>query len=252
MMHDPPREIGRIFQGTHRCAHDAKIVEAIMICYNPPVERRPYMAKRKVLISFLMDRTGSMAQIWGPTIEGFNSYLREVKNQDTFKADWDLTIFDSESIDTIRERVKTKDMKKLKPDEFYPRAMTPLNDAIAKTVLTAKKRGKKYDGVVVVILTDGYENASQEYSKEGVAKLIQKQEKKGWQFIFLGADMDAQSEALSYGIKRGATVTASSDANSVGETYTVAAGATVAYASTGTTVSGHADTRSDGDDEEDE
>jgi hypothetical protein len=202
------------------------------------------MAKRKNLVSFLLDRTGSMSSIWTATVDGFNEFVKGQVSQDGYKTVWNLTVFDSESIDLIREGVKGKDMKPLPLDEVTPRSMTPLHDAIAKTVFATDKLAGDYDGVIFVILTDGLENASKEYDLVKVRDLIKTREEDGWQVIFLGANMDAYAVGIDYGIVRGQTITFSPTVESVESTYGVVAATTRSYAASGQTVSTHHDTTS--------
>ena len=201
----------------------------------------------KQLISVLIDRTGSMTSIWDATISGINEFITDQLSQD-YKTVWDVTVFDSESIDTVRDRVKGKKMGKFKQSEFPPRAMTPLNDALAHVLLRTKKAAKEYDGVIFVIMTDGLENASREYTKADVAKLVKKAEKKGWQFIFMGANMDAFEEASSYGM-RGQTITYAASDQSVSRTFAMASAGTAHYATSGKTTFTHTNVDEDGNED---
>ncbi len=207
------------------------------------------MAKRKNLVSFLLDRTGSMGVIWESTVGGFNEFVKEqVKNKD-YKTVWNLTVFDSEGVDLIHEGVKGKNMPKLADDDdvVYPRGMTPLHDAIARTIKATDQIADDFDGVIFVILTDGEENASTEYTLKQVYDLIRaREDKKNWQFIFLGANMDAYKVGVDYGIQKGQTVTFEATEKSVVGTYAVAAASTASYASTGQTVTSHEDTTEKG------
>ena len=105
------------------------------------------------------------------------------------------------SIDLIVDNVKAKDCPKLTRETFEPRGCTPLNDAIGRTV--AKIDGeKRRDGenIAFVILTDGQENASQEYTKDAVKKLLDgRQKDKNWLVIYLGANQDAFAEGVGRG-----------------------------------------------------
>jgi hypothetical protein len=203
--------------------------------------------KRKNLVSFLLDRTGSMGSIWEETINGFNVFLEEQRNQD-YRTRWNVTVFDSQSIDLIRDGVKGKDMKKLTATEVTPRASTPLHDSIAHVVLEADKLASDYDGVIIVVLTDGYENASREYTLEEVRALIEA--RPDWQFIFLGVDIDAYATGTAYGF--GTTVTGDRSSESMAGTYLVASATSGEYGSTGRTVSSHTDTTASDEEEETE
>lgn len=210
-------------------------------------ERRFMGKKRKNLVSFLLDRTGSMGPIWEATIDGFNEFLNGQVTQDDYKTVWNLTVFDSESIDLIREGVKGKDMEPLHPVEsgIYPRSMTPLHDAIAQTVLATDKLAGDYDGTIFVILTDGMENHSKEYNLDAVKKLIREREDTfNWQIIFLGANMDAYQVGLDYGIQKGQTVSWAATPESVEATYGVVTATARSYGPSGQSISTHYDTKS--------
>jgi Mg-chelatase subunit ChlD len=101
----------------------------------------------------------------------------------------------------VFDRLKPRDMPKLTGDVFVPRGMTPLNDAIARTA-QAMDGEKLRDGekVAFVILTDGLENASKEYSRDAVRKLLERlQKEKNWLVIYLGANQDAFAEGAARG-----------------------------------------------------
>lgn len=205
------------------------------------------MDRRKNLVSFLLDRTGSMGAIWDATIDGFNEYVNGQKSQDEYDTVWNLTVFDSVSIDLVREGVPGDEMEPLSKEDpkIFPRSMTPLHDAIAKTVFSTDEIASHYDGVILVILTDGMENHSKEYNLEAVRKLIREREDRfGWQVTFLGANMDAYQVGIDYGIQKGQTVTFAATPESVRSTYDVAAESTTLYAASGQSVSTHYDTTS--------
>lgn len=152
---------------------------------------------------FVLDRSGSM---WDQKVEtegGFNSLIDEQKKQPG-KAKVTLAQFDNE-YELVYEG---KDIKKVKPLNLIPRGITALNDAIGKTIVTTGERFAALEEedrpgtVIFVILTDGLENASQEYTDPASIKaLIDEQTNKyNWVFTFLGADKDAILTAKSYGI----------------------------------------------------
>lgn len=198
---------------------------------------------KRILVSFLLDRTGSMGAIWGATVDGFNEFLKGQQSED-YETVWNLTAFDSRSIDKLRDGVSGRAMQPLGVDEVFPRSMTPLHDAIGATILEAEKLADDYDGVIFVILTDGLENASKEYNLETVRKLVRKHEdENNWQFIFLGANMDAYQTGIDYGIKRGSTVEFAATPESVKETYGQTATVASAYGATGQSMRSHTDTK---------
>lgn len=184
-----------------------------------------------------------MGVIWKETVDGFNEFLSG-QQAEKYKTVWNLTVFDSQGIDLIRDGVKGKKMEPLGVDEVHPRAMTPLHDAIATTIFATEKLAGDYDGVIFVILTDGYENSSIEYGLKEVHDLIRrKEDDDNWQFIFLGANMDAYQVGIDYGIQKGSTIEFATTPESVEGTYTAAAYAASNYGDTGQTVSRHLDTK---------
>ena len=157
---------------------------------------------KKLYAHVLLDRSGSMETCRDSTIDAFNEYVNSLAKDDKVSSRVSLTTFDSESIDLIADNVKAKDCPKLTRKTFEPRACTPLNDAIGRTVarIDGEKR-RDGENIAFVILTDGLENASQEYSKDAVKKLLDgRQKDKNWLVIYLGANQDAFAEGAARGL----------------------------------------------------
>ena len=155
-------------------------------------------------VGFCLDESGSMGSCLKPTIDGFNQWLKEVRKQKG-KTTITLTQF-SESYGEDNFRVAfaaadAADVKKLSTTSYRPRGNTPLFDAIGATITRLQKeldKQKKHPpAAVVVIQTDGFENASRDYTRDTIRKLIEKKEKDGWTFVFLGADMTEKEVMLS-------------------------------------------------------
>lgn len=146
-------------------------------------------------IIFILDRSGSMSGTENDTIGGFNSFIQQHKKNKNTKV---TTVLFDDQYEVLYERKKITEVKKLTPKEYYVRGCTALMDAIGKTInsLSPKIKNNK---VLFVITTDGLENASHEYTKEKIRKLIKKHS--NWEFIYIGADIDSYSEASSIGIK---------------------------------------------------
>lgn len=166
-----------------------------------------FRKKSKTLVTFLLDRTGSMAGIKEDTIGAFNTYLEELQKEGA-GIEFTLLQFDSTSLDKICVRRPVKDVEPLNNENFVPRDMTPLIDAAYKTIEAVEKSLAAHpaDKVVVCILTDGQENASEDHTWKELAALIKKKRKAGWQFNFMGAGIDAYDQGARMGIKRGETV----------------------------------------------
>jgi hypothetical protein len=158
-------------------------------------------------ISVILDRTGSMESIRDDTIGGFNAFLNAQKAEPGL-ASLTLVQFDSQDPYEIVYHFKPlAEIPELTRETFVPRASTPLLDAIGRGINDLEKsladriEDEKPARVVMVIITDGQENASREFRKDQIEKMIkEKQEKFAWQFVFLSADLAAIGEALASGM----------------------------------------------------
>ncbi|WP_075980205.1 vWA domain-containing protein [Bacillus massilinigeriensis] len=162
------------------------------------------MNKNLTEIIFLLDRSGSMSGLESDTIGGFNGFIR---NQDKMEGDVTVTavLFDDQ-YEILWNGVDASHIK-LTDKEYFVRGCTALLDAVGKTILNVDHRlsntieAERPGKVIFVITTDGLENASREFTYEKVKELIKhQQEKYNWEFIFLGANIDAAKEADSLGI----------------------------------------------------
>lgn len=161
-------------------------------------------SKKKVItetvteIICVIDKSGSMAMVRGDAIGGFNSFLKDQQLLPD-KARMTVVLFDTEYYSLY----KGEDIKKVKPlDEktYCPGGTTALIDAIGKTIDESKSRVVGGNKVIFVIITDGYENSSREYTTSQIKEKIEEQTKNGWNFLYLGANQDAFAEAGKYGI----------------------------------------------------
>ena len=154
-------------------------------------------------VSFLLDETGSMHDVIDDTIGGFNAYVETLK-KDGGDIAFSLVSFDS---NRTQRRYVAEPIDKVEPlttSNYRPGAATPLIDASVKIIkATAKAVKKRRDEplVLVVIQTDGYENVSQKYTAADLAKLVKEKTESGWQFVFLGAGLDAFDAARSAGFR---------------------------------------------------
>lgn len=149
-----------------------------------------------VHILAILDRSGSMSGMQTEVINSFNEFMREQKTQKG-KAKLTLVLFDNQ-YEVIYDRVNIKKVPELTSEKYFARGMTSMNDAIGKAVTSLSD----CKDVVVLIQTDGMENSSKEWTKESVKSLIQEKEAVGWDFNFIGANIDAQDAAASYGITK--------------------------------------------------
>lgn len=165
-------------------------------------------------VGFILDMSGSMGVIKEATKEGTAAYIRTLKKE-TPDARFNLTIFD-----TVFEKwVVDQPISTLKAtktiENYEPRGSTALLDAVGQTVNGMKKTIGKEDKAVVVIMTDGQENSSKEYTRQQIFDLVRKLEKTGrWTFVYLGANVDSYAEAGAIGIAPGNAAFYSSTADS--------------------------------------
>lgn len=165
----------------------------------------------KTLVVCILDRSGSMYAIIGDAIGGFNSFLKEQKEDDT-PATMTVALFDDQ-YELLYNNVDLRKVKKLTSKEWSPRGTTALYDAIGKTINNVKAEIKNLpkkerpNKVLVAIVTDGLENASKEYTNTDIQKLTKKMEKKDWQFVYLAANQDAFAVGTSFGFAGGNTFT---------------------------------------------
>ena len=154
---------------------------------------------------FILDRSGSMSGLESDTIGGFNSMIAKQKKEDGVA--YVTTVLFDTRFDRIHDRMKLEDVPALTEKDYVPGGCTALLDAVGDTVrhiVQIHKYARPEDvpeKTVVVITTDGLENASRRWDLEQVKRLIEhEQEKYGWEFLFLGANIDAIETAKTIGI----------------------------------------------------
>lgn len=184
------------------------------------------------LVTFLLDRTGSMQSIKDDTIGAFNSYLETLQNDKDVDIEFTFIQFDSISLDKVCVATPVSKVEKLNDKTFEPRAWTPLIDAAYKTIKAVDEqiKGRKTaPKVVICIQTDGQENASKEHTWEDLNALIKEKTALGWQFNFMGAGIDAYEQGKRMGISRGSTVAYSNDSASTRAAFAATACNTASF-----------------------
>ena len=196
--------------------------------------------KKTVEVVFILDRSGSMSGLEADTIGGFNSTLSKQQEEDGGVI-WSTVLFDDKH-EVIHDRVNLEYVKELTEDEYYVRGSTALLDAIGRSVHHIgnvhkyARREDIPDKTMFVITTDGMENSSYEYSYSSVKKMIERQQKKyGWEFIFLGANMDAVGEAGRLGIRAERAARFMNDEDGIMRNYE-AVGKAMCYAREGSVI----------------
>lgn len=164
----------------------------------------------------VMDRSGSMWPLAGDTINGFNSLIEKQKADTNGDVHVTVVLFDSK-ITTLYDCVDIKEIPEMTSNDYCPLGCTALLDAIGSTITSVGKRladtpeEERPANVMFVITTDGHENSSKEYNHKQVADMIEHQKTKySWTFMFLGANIDAETVGKSYNIDYAKTYTASS------------------------------------------
>ena len=163
------------------------------------------MKKNLTELVFILDRSGSMAGLEADTIGGFNAMIEKQKGEPG-EAIVSTVLFDNEC-DVIHDRVDVQKIPLMTEKEYYVRGCTALLDAVGGAIYhigNVHKYAREEDRpekTLFVITTDGMENASRKYSYQRLKGMIQRQkEKYGWEFLFLGTNIDAAGEAARFGI----------------------------------------------------
>ena len=165
-------------------------------------------------VIFILDRSGSMSGLETDTIGGYNSILKQQR-----EAEGDVnvtTVLFDDRYELLHNRESIRNVSDLTAKEYFVRGCTALVDAMGITI-SRFIREIGDEKVLFVITTDGYENASREYTADSVRKMIEKQKEKGWEFIFMGANIDAVSTGKQYGIARNRNYV--NDSSGIAATY---------------------------------
>ncbi len=184
------------------------------------------MKKGLTELVFILDRSGSMSGLESDTIGGFNSMIARQRETEG-EANVTTVLFD-DRYEVIHSRFPLEAVRPMTGEDYYVRGCTALLDAVGRTIsdmgniqkhLPEDMRAEK---VIFVITTDGLENASRRYTASQIRQMIERQkEKYGWEFLFLGANMDAVSEAGRFGISADRAVRFENDSVGVKKNYDV-------------------------------
>lgn len=164
--------------------------------------------KTQVFNVIILDKSGSMESIRQAAVDGFNETLAGIKKaQEKYAESQEhfvslLTFCDCEK-KYVFDKVPVAEARKLTLDDYEPCCCTPLYDAMGFTLTTMRNHVKKVDDAVVVvtIITDGYENASKEYTGAAVKKLVEELKGEGWTFTYMGANQDSVEVAFNLSIR---------------------------------------------------
>lgn len=182
------------------------------------------MKKNLTELVFILDRSGSMSGLERDTIGGFNAMIEKQKKQDG-ECIVSTVLFNNDS-QVIHDRVPLDKIEPMTEDDYYVRDCTALIDAIGGAIHhigNVHKYARPEDvpeNTIFIITTDGYENASYRYSSDKVKRMIEhEKEKYGWEFLFIGANIDAVETAKHYGIDQDRAVNYHADAQGTDIVY---------------------------------
>lgn len=193
------------------------------------------MKKGLTELVFVIDRSGSMGGLESDTIGGFNATL-EAHRKEKGEAYVSTVLFDNE-IEVLHDRLPIADVKPITEKEYWVRGCTALLDAVGGAVKHISRvhgylpEEVRPEHTIVVITTDGMENASHKYSYEQVKKMISQKKEQGWDFLFLGANIDAAAEAGRIGISPDRAATYMADEEGTRVMHRAQCAATVAMRS---------------------
>jgi len=192
------------------------------------------MKRNLTELVFILDRSGSMGGLESDTIGGFNSMLMKQKKEQG-KCRITTVLFDNE-YEILHDRIDINAIGPITDKEYYVRGSTALLDAIGRTVnkidSVQKNTSEEYraEKVLFIITTDGMENASREFGYKKIKSMIEKQKSKHcWEFIFLGANIDAVEVANQFGISRNRTQNFHNDSAGIALNYSVLSETVASY-----------------------
>lgn len=189
-------------------------------------------------IVYIMDRSGSMHHLTMDVVGGFNAFVEEQKRVEG-EAVITTVLFNTE-IESVHNHTNLSNVTPMKIEDFQTRGMTALMDAVGSTIDAVGKRlsmtpeDSRPSKVLFVIMTDGMENASREYNVTRVKKMIEHQQTKyGWEFIFVGAGIDAYEVGNTIGIKRENTMNTRATTDGMSAMYCAMSAATTSLRAKG-------------------
>jgi len=183
---------------------------------------------------FILDRSGSMGGLESDTIGGFNSMLQ--KQQSELGECRITTVLFDNQYEILHDRIDIKAVSPITDKEYFVRGNTALLDAVGRTINkiggVQKNTAEDYraDKVLFVITTDGMENASREFDYDKIKFMIERQKSKyGWEFIFLGANIDAVEVANRFGVARNRAQNFHNDGEGIALNYSVVSEAVASF-----------------------
>ncbi len=177
------------------------------------------MKEKLTEIVFIIDRSGSMSGLESDTIGGFNGML---KKQKTEKGEaYVTTVLFDDRYELLHDHLSIDKIGEMDETQYFTRGCTALLDAVGLTIKKMENitKHQKDCNVIVIIITDGYENASREYSSKKVKQMVSDKKEAGWEFVFLGANIDAVETAETIGVDSASTADYHSDSTGIKMAY---------------------------------
>lgn len=171
---------------------------------------------QSLYVSLILDESGSMQSCKRAAIAGFNQYVKSL--QDEPAPTWfTLTLFNSRRTEIRYHGAPVATVPELDVETYRPQDTTPLYDAIGHTVAAARKEAPAGCKKLCVILTDGLENSSKEFTRKQIYALIKDCEQEGWRFVYLGADHDVWAAGEDLGVAQECRISFANE--SIGQTF---------------------------------
>ena len=160
--------------------------------------------KTRIFNLIIFDESGSMSSIEQEAISGVNETIQTSRAAQKVYEEQrhyvSLVSFNSSSVKTIYDCLEVDKVKELTNEEYIPACCTPLYDAMGNSLSKLRKKVAEEDKVLVTVITDGYENASQEYNGGAIKQLVESLKQKGWVFTYIGANQNSQEVAFNIAI----------------------------------------------------
>lgn len=160
--------------------------------------------KTRVFNLIILDESGSMHSIKKQAIDGVNETFQTIRAAQKKHEDQvhyvTLVSFNSADVKTLYDKVEASRIEELTDKQYIPDCCTPLYDAMGNALTKLSKSVAEDDVVLVTIITDGYENASREYTQPAIKQLVESLKAKGWVFTYIGANQDVEKVAMSISV----------------------------------------------------
>lgn len=177
----------------------------------------------------VLDKSGSMGSVKSETMKMFNNYVSGLEKDKENSYRLSLSLFDTR-VETRHVDIPLADTEELDDVNYVPSGWTALYDAIGITISEVKKKVSEKEKVLMVVITDGEENSSKEYSSSQVKEMITGLEDKGWKFVYLGANQDAWANSQSLGFRASSVSDFNATKRGLSRTEQIVARNTMVYA----------------------